>query len=704
MRRFRFETSLPRFALAVALLGCETKTPPAPRCEGQPAPCACERATDCGAGEAWVCVQTVCRRLCRAAAECDAGESCEDGICRHGACADDGECGAGEHCLAGACAPPVPASAVASCLVLPPRGLLHAANSRDFTVFARDAGGRGLAFRGEVAWSVDLPARAVASGTGVVGAIVGRAEDGPVEVRATLPGGVACEPALAQNYGPVPAGKRRVVVADLMSALPIANATVVVSEAGATISQPTDARGVALFDAGDPGPRDVSVFERLHAWITYVGVHSRDLLVLPKPFPFRNGFAGSFPLARFDALAVAGETAHIGLFGSSIPVNLLDLQTATFFGDLHPTEVDLGGTKGRLLLPSGVVFGVGDEMHREAYDVFAPPGVRAVWGLGGNASFSTVFSTLAPLLLADGRVDTGQLLGKLLPLVNRFQHGVTTGLRTPFSSDLDPIDVTLDAPLRLKVLARLPRLPSYARDGRTVALEGVFVVGVVHALGQGLVPLGLTAGLDRASEDEAADGLVAPGEPGLEAGVLPLRLAPRRAGLENAAPLLIALSASFSRLGLGGDADAAAPLVFSGLVQPVDALRWAPEGREVTFPREFLPIPNGARFAGRTFERDGAVPGSTFTRLDVGSAWGGEWSIHLPNDVQRWTLPSPPEGFPDRLDPPAGAEPVELLLQSARLSGEATGLEALVTFGATTLDELGRRLEAFSTRELFREP
>ena len=60
-----------------------------------------------------------------------------------------------------------------------------------------------------------------------------------------------------------------------------------------------------------------------------------------------------------------------------------------------------------------------------------------MWGLGGNANFNELFRALAPLLVEnEADVNPGRLVNILLPLVNRFQSGVITGLKTPPTSEL----------------------------------------------------------------------------------------------------------------------------------------------------------------------------------------------------------------------------------------------------------------------------
>jgi len=685
------------FALAACPAGTTTPDAGAPACDPDTADCACRKPSDCGSIARYTCLQAACVRLCSSSTQCREGLTCDEGLCRALLCAEDADCAATEQCLEGSCAPKLTAASVASCLVLPARASLRSDLPASFTVFTRDTNGVGLPYRGEVTWSSEGPTGAAGlSSDGTSATLTPNAFDGTLELHARI-GAVECEAAQVESYEGPAEGKLRVVVVDSMSARPVPGVRVLAKTATFEGSADTDARGVAKIDVPQGLERyDLHAFARLHSWVSYASIRARDVVVHVKPRPFRNGFTGGMQAADFEGLAAVGESAHFALFGSSIPPNLLDLQTATFFGDLHSTHVRLGETEADLLMPSGAVFGIDDVMFRDWFDIYAPPGVRTAWGLGGNASFSGLFSALAPLLLGDGRVDTGELLARILPLVNGLQHGLAAGRRTPLTSDLDPIDLRLDTPLRLKVRASIPALPTYRRGANEHRTEGAFLVAVADQPSQGLVPLGLTAGLD----GDDADGLLDATDPGLPAGTLPLRLAPRRHGLEAAQVQLVTVAVSFSRLGLGGDRDPDAPLVFSALVQPLDGLR-AGDGLDVAIQGNFLEIPNDAALTNRSFTRTRPVTGAHVTRLDVGDAWKGEWSVWLADDVNDWAFPVPPEGFDDRLHPPEPdpEAPVTALLHSARLDDPPT-LDALVTFDGVDPDTFGGRLRALSSRQL----
>lgn len=694
----------PALACALAALtftACLTGETPLPPlgCVENPDTCACTRNSDCGSG--FACIASKCERLCNTDGDCSEGLVCEDAICRRPGCGSDAECGEGLQCLAGECRTPVPASEVASCSIQPSRALLAPGKSRTFSIQAHDASGRGLPWKGAARWASGDPARATVRGTTHTGTAVPGIE-GEVEVRASITGGPDCTPAVARAYGPVPVGRIRVVVADLQGLEPVPNAKVVVSQGTQTLDAKTDESGVALLDFPGDAPRTISAYEPLHSYVTAFGVRGRDIALFLKPFPQRRGFTGGMKVEDFDGLPVQGEKVRMAVFGASLPGNLLDLQGPTVFGDLVMTNMNLGPATMKVALPSGVVVGMDDEMFRERFEVFASPGLRTVWGLGGNASFNELFDALSPLIVADqADVSTGALVNLLIPLVNRFHSGVVVGRPVPTTQELEEISVPLATPLRMKLKVRVPELPQYGFEGETRRFEDALVVGAALHRPQGLVPLGLAAGSDRPGENGPLDGLVTNPEPGGADGTLPLRVAPLNAGLETSTYALVALAGSFTALGPGGDGT---PIVVSGLVTAPPSLPYTARGLEVSFPRGFLGVPSAPRLTERHFALGSLVEGATFHRLDVGSAWNGEWQIYFPPTGHEFDVPVPPPGYDDRLRVPSSAAQPLVRVQSVALDAAAgpRDYQGVVAFDGDDLDDLTVHMQAFSSRELVR--
>jgi len=378
-----------------------------------------------------------------------------------------------------------------------------------------------------------------------------------------------------------------------------------------------------------------------------------------------------------------------------------DLDLDTLIGKQVNTRVELADQSAELPLPEGIVLGLSETMFRGDYVINATPGTRTLWGLGGNADLSAITRALGPALTggSSSDINIGGVLAALLPLIGKLQSGVVSGVQAAPSAT-QSIDLKLNTLLRLKTEARLPAMPS----GSAVAgatFEGAIVLGAGVAPGQGIVPLGLTAGVDLeggtpdSSGNPTGNGRIDPLETGAEEGRVSLRMAPLHSGLETGKYMALALAASFTGL-----ASSDSPTLLSGLVAYPSSVTYGDTATQLAFPGEFLGIPSQAGLTERTFVT-APVSGASFYKLDVGSVSEGQWTVYFDGSTPV-EIPAAPAGFDDRLTSNAGGAKRSLLLQSLRLKSTSGGFEGAVGAAGPDLGTLDSDLEAFSVRSVAR--
>jgi hypothetical protein len=704
-------TAAAAMVFMVTTTGCgsentDTTTDDGGPCAADPfsAECKCTKPADCDPLRPenrfkWLCTPAKkCVRTCTKNADCNtaAGESCEDAVCRPAGCGANSDCTNGDECIGGACRAPFTATDVSSCRVLPAAALTVDGSTKTFSVISYGADGKVIAFKGETTWSIDGTGATVAAGV-----VTGGNADGKYTVKATV-NGKDCTSAAGQNYAAADANKQRVVVANLSTQAPVAGAKVVMGAEEVS----TDANGVALFNTKANGDA-ISVFHNNYAYLTMLDVTDNDVVAFLKPPAKAGKFSGSMTARSFDELSDLKGTVHLALYGGSVPGNLIDLQLASLLGELKPTTLDLGSQQATIPLPDGTIIGLGEQMFKTEYNVVAPVGIRTVWGLGGNADFSAITGALGGVISGGTEnLNIGEILTKLLPLLGKLQSGVIAGLdaqdgvTTPIGEKMK-----LDTLLRLKVEAKIPALPTYDGDKK---FEGAIVLGGAMYYPQGLVPLGITAGLDGdptgKDTTNPPDGFVDANDTAItEKGVLSMRLAPMHGGLEGSKYGMVALAASISGL---LDAGGTSGLVLSGLVEAGGTFSGKSDVvTKVDFGgRNFMGVPT-ASIDARTISVS-QVAGAVFHRIDIGSD-DREWSVYFPakSGASTVTIPAVPAGFEDRFVKTATAteEPGVIVQSVGFTAGDATPNYAQVLkFDSENMDDLTGRINAFSTRAVAR--
>lgn len=694
--------------VALVAAGCGDQGPSQRRDSARPSRCDIETLAACGAnkscGAGAICLEGCCHAPCASAGEClgavgcDAfGCVCEDGACLPISCSSDPECPAPLACVGGNCVE-AGAAAVHHCALTPRWETLRPGSAIAYRLIAFEEDGSVV--EGPVPFTVESshPARVEVVGTTVRGG----EESGEVEMVATA-GGATCAATL-WNAGEAPADVLRVLVVDGASRLPIEGALVQVEVGGASVSQDTDAAGLAELplDALGPAPRTISVFHDDFAYLTVVGVESADVrlpLSRHDVAPLVGGFRGVFDSAFFQPSRLS-----FGLAGASIPGNLLDLEVAELVGPIERVEIDLGGARSADL-SAGLVFGLGNTWFKEVYRATAAAGAcddraaslagacgfRVAWGLAGGIPLEEL-----PLdaIATEGEVDAGSLLAQLLPSMRRLRSAIvasfpieprprTAGGEPPWG-DLRRLDLSASQRLSLRTNVRIPSLPSDAMDG-VVALVGAQVPGM------GMVPLGLTGALDEGvAGGGAPTGVILDPSTGRR-GVLDLRFAPLHGGLEGSDYLVMVLAVDLQGLGGGKGCtldDRAGCTPISGRITSRASLPW---GSDVDLDGGgFLGLADRATFdpASRRLELGGAIAGATLLRLQLESH-ERKWHVVFPA-ASGVSVPVP-AGIGDRME-------------AARASVQAMALEGslgeLLSYGKEDLSDFTLRSPRFSTIDL----
>jgi hypothetical protein len=185
------------------------------------------------------------------------------------------------------------------------------------------------------------------------------------------------------------------------------------------------------------------------------------------------------------------------------------------------------------------------------------------------------------------------------------------------------------------VLSRVsvPTLPDL--PGGTVCAAGAILLAGVNLEGRGLVPLGLTAGVDVLDEETpdckigGVENPFGPNSGDLQDGQMPLSMAPPHSGVEGSQLFLLLLALDPDSLaGDGG-------LQLSAIVNRVDSV-----SEEQTVSGTYLPYPSGTvSRANVSVTLDSAITGAALARVEMQSG-NDTWLIYAPGNSTTINLPT----------------------------------------------------------------
>jgi hypothetical protein len=459
----------------------------------------------------------------------------------------------------------------------------------------------------------------------------------------------------ATVYAPPGATETRVVLFDQTSGLPISGAPAAVKTTGAAVSATvnTDANGAATFPVAVATVEAISVFPPNHQWHTVLSPDSNDIAFYTVPVPDTENVTGVKGTFNFDNVSTQGDI-KLGLAGMAIPAAITDLNFTTLIGEIADYPVELEGvTDGEQLvpLPSGLVLELGSSPIKGEFVVFGEEDSSILWAIGGKVRLAEIGPIISSVTADTDNINVGSILAAVLPFFARFDHAVVTGLEVPAPaprpaapSEDAPVPyaswdfpeltggdaVSLNTLLSQSASYTLPKMPcspgkvSGAGCTDNAYASGAVVLTGVVVPGQGLVPLGLTAGLDDPdSEDgqDQTDGLVdwkaTNGNPNPPPkGKVLLDYAPPHDGLEGNLFLTVALALDIDNLVEG-------QLGTSIVTHVTDSF-----ADENAPQQDFLQHPGGSwTQATRTFVLEEAGEGAQFYRINLDDQNDAEWNI-----------------------------------------------------------------------------
>jgi len=641
----------------------------------------CSIDTDCAedcTAVACICKDGHCHETssCTTDADCTADEDCVGGICVPHLCRGPDDCQPNEICVDGVCVTGGNPGLVYEVIIITPGGPIRSGQQIQLEAIALTQNGDevpGIGFD----WDSSQAGRASVSATGV---LTGGAVAGDTDVTATAQNTappVVSMPVTFTNVLDPTADTVRVTVVNASDRSPVAGATVVLDDGSNQETGTTDAAGIV--ELSDPGGvADVHIFSAGHDYVSILGTISTDLLV---PLPDRSNMtkAGGFS----GQMTFVGEgSVSMGLAGTSIGGQLLDMNFGRLLGETFIVTVSMGGYTQQIPLPAQIVVSASFQGMtipiKDTYYVLGQRGLRTAWSMGGFMDMSVLMD-----LMGGGTIN--DVIIALLPYFSLFQHGLMPVF------DVFPQDLVVDAndldgdgdstEMRPDWGGALPDLdlaPSHSQDiylsvtppANTPSHGGQPIATVVYVSGGlsslGFTPLGLTSG-------QAVNGVTEP---------MIMKMAPAYGGLE---------------VGEYGVAVMAVPPA-EGNEMPNDMAMVLYVGQNlptnISFDYGFLDFPEDAVYTAADRELTAtAVTGASMYRSTVQAA-EGRWVVYLAGTgTLTYTLPAVPGGMDDL----AAGDVVTL--DPISLAGGLT-FEDLVTFNGEDLDKLNSLSLAFTHHQL----
>jgi hypothetical protein len=504
--------------------------------------CLCDEEHEyCGRDPEYCCIGLVCDVFtntctpeCTSDADCHARTEiphagdlkCNNGVCDFDRCSTDADCPPGKVCFEGYCISPAECADIAECKIEPASAATSQGTTIQFSATAYSPSGSlapGIAF----AWATSDSNVAAVDSNGLA---TGGSQAGTATITATATGcAISCQ-ATVQNYADVPAGLTRVLVVDELAGTPVPGATVVV---GAETPVTTNADGVAEFPVvlSSASPADVTVSSTDYHYIALKAVESSDIIVhLGKIYHLdqnENEVAGgikgrfNFSLARCEPPNRTCDV-YLGLGGLSLPGSLTHANPRLILGDNIVVPMEFGGVTVDVPLPEGLTLGLGSIHYKEYYYPTGVPGSRAAWGMGGRVDLAMMISRLMSAIYDGSELGMVRailgILGvsathsairpnvEISPILKIQDAGDLNGNgeTTDFIPDYDDFpyeNMTLKVPMIHTMTFNPPLLPVGTYDA-------ILIISGVIVPGEGLVPLGISAGLDALDHNDRPDGII----------------------------------------------------------------------------------------------------------------------------------------------------------------------------------------------------
>lgn len=636
--------------------------------------------SDLSCDEGQICEGGFCIEApaCNDADDCDDATTCIGGLCVPALCRGDVDCAADEVCVEGACiAVGGGAAIIEEVVILTPAQSVRPGERVSFEAVALDPAGaivRGVAFRFEA--DADPEVGSMDGNTFV-------AADGEGTARITaIADTVTSEPVAVRNLGSLLTGSR-VFAVDAATGAAVDTFVVVTGDGEERASED----GAVTFDT--PLSGDVHVFADGYDIVGVTGLVGAGDVLIPLPVQTVEarvgGFTGSMDYSR---ISTRGD-ASIGLAGSALSGQLVDLDLDAVLGDPINTELGIPGVGGGAFpLPGGLVlsidfFGIGD--LKGTYFAQSDAGLTFAWALGGQVQVND----LIDLFTGGGGGDFATILAAILPLFESFDHDLLFFEAEAFDqvADADDLDGDGDSdelrpdfdsfpefelapfvPQRYRTEVTWPALPELGGEDTQVAV----LVGGVVVEGVGFVPTGISAA--EAGGDGVPEDVI-------------LRMAPSHSGLGigDFAVVGIAFSGAGGDFGDGG---LSLPATISARMLIDERL---PERVDLG-EREFLSIPDGLAWDAEARSVSGADIDAEVVRVTFVGA-EGRWHVWAPGGGVDVSLPEVPESAVDFSDDAL------VRVEGIQLDDAEYG-QAVQPGGAATLSTLDSVASGFARIEL----
>lgn len=494
------------------------------------------------------------------------------------------------------------------------------------------------------------------TGTGVdaaSGVLTGACAAGVCAQTVTATSGSATCDGVVNVYA-APTLGQRIVVIDLTTGAPLEGVDVAANVAGVVLPGVTDANGAAEF----AGVADnVSAFPDTHQWHTIVAPPA-DVIIYTAKLPDETKVAGIKGTFDFGSVHTTGDI-KLGLAGTAISSSVTDLNFTTLIGEVADYNVEIENLTdpgGQLVpLPSGLVLELGASPIKGDYVTFGNPGRNIAWAIGGQVALAKIGPIISSISASDD-VNIGSVLGSILPFFATFDHGTISNLDlvegtrptapadgTPVPFNEWPFDEHTLVPNTLLsqsasyTMPDLPCTPGGVSGGTctlpagaesafatgAVLLSGVIVPGV------GLIPLGLTAGLDdpdaEDGQDEIDGKLDSNAENGPGKGEAIIDYAPPHDGLEGNLFVSVAIALDLSSVATTAATDFGASII-THVTRKFAA--------DNAFPQDFLQSQGGSFTPGAagSFTHVATGTGADFYRVNFDDGNEGEWNVWFADD------------------------------------------------------------------------
>lgn len=557
---------------------------------------------------------------------CGMGFDCVGGTCVPELCRGNADCTMGDVCIAGECKQPPPTNTITQVRILTPAGVVRPGTTYRFVAVALDQTGAiipGVHF----VWMSSVTGIATIDSDGLA---TGGNTAGTTLITATVNTHSASANLL--NLGPLDPNDVRVTVLAASGGAPVVGGTVDLDgPTTGALSQSTDMDGVATFTNIDPmALYSVTVGADDFDFVSIIDIDARDVLIALPPVTKPSsvgGIKGSVDFTNVTSM----DPVSLSLNGASIASPLVAFQPASLFGgELFTIDVPMLGAVPVPAASTLTVEFLGTPFTlKDTYYARATTGIRGAWSFSGRLGLDVV------------RNPNGNIVGAILPYLQRFTHGVrpvVDVVALPTVVDTNDIDGDGDSMEMVPDYTHFPDVgltPDTAQSLRyNLAVDNLpvvsggnantlIVVGGVLLPSVGFVPLGLD-GL----QDMAGNGIVPP---------FNTKIAPPHGGLEVGDYAVLATAVRLAGTALPGPGSARL-LVASRLPEdvdmsdgwldsPIDAT-WNSMNREVALP---------------------AIQNADMYRIAFASE-DGTWHVFVPAAAMADTvsIPPVPSDFVDR--------------------------------------------------------